>query len=127
MEQLVKDNFTGVNQGEKYPNRPLQYLTASSIIGDKVHDIKNEPMGQIEDIMLDITAGKVDYVIVEFGGFLGIGLKYFAIPFRMLEVNGEEKIFVFKGNNEMLKNAPGFDPAQWPHTNFHAEEKYWNF
>jgi sporulation protein YlmC with PRC-barrel domain len=127
MEELVKDNFTGVNQGEKYPNRPLKYLTALSVIGDKVHDSKNEPMGKIEDIMLDITEGKIDYVIVEFGGFLGMGVKWFAIPFKMLQVNPKDKLFVFKGTAEMLKNAPGFDADQWPHTNFHEEEKYWNF
>ena len=127
MENLVKDDFTGVNEGERHPNTPLKYLTASSIIGDKVHDDKDEPMGKIEDIMIDITTGKIDYVIVEFGGFLGVGVKYFAIPFNMLEVNPEKKIFVFKGKKELLEKAPGFDLAHWPDTNFHPEETYWHF
>ncbi len=127
MDQLIKDDFTGKNEDQAYPNVPLKYLTASSIIGDKVHDDKDEAMGKIEDIMIDITAAKIDYVVVEFGGFLGIGIKYFAIPFKMLEVNPEKKIFVFKGNKEMLENAPGFDLSHWPHTNFHREESYWHF
>ena len=36
METLKEDNFTGVNQGELTANLPLKYLTASSIIGDKI-------------------------------------------------------------------------------------------
>lgn len=127
MEKLINDNFTGVNQGERFPNKPLRYLTASSIMGDKVHDDKDESMGKIEDVMIDITTGKIDYVVVEFGGFLGIGIKYFAIPFNMLEVNEDKKIFIFKGHKEMLQKAPGFDLAHWPDTNFHREETYWHF
>ncbi len=127
MDKLKDDNFTGVNQDELYPNVPLRYLTASSIIGDKVHDQNDEPMGKIEDIMLDITKGSIDYVVVELGGFLSIGVKYFAIPFNMLEVRPGEKMFVFKGNKEMLADAPGFDLNHWPDTNFHREETYWHF
>lgn len=128
MEKLAKDDFTGRYEGqEPYPNIPLRYLTASSIIGDKVHDDKDESMGKIEDIMIDITAGKIDYVVVEFGSFLGMGVKYFAIPFNMLQVNEGKKIFIFKGTKEMLENAPGFDLDHWPHPNFHKEEDYWHF
>ncbi len=84
-------------------------------------------MGKIEDIMLDITSGKIDYYVVEFGGFLGIGIKYFAIPFNMLQVNPGKKNFIFRGKKELLNDAPGFDLSHWPDTNFHREETYWNF
>lgn len=127
MENLPKDNFTGVNQGEAFPNRPLQYLTASSIMSDKVHDENDEEMGKIEDIMIDLDSGKIDYIIVEFGGFLGIGVKLFAIPFKLLEVNSEKKLFVFKGDKDKLADAPGFDLDHWPDTNFHKEVEYWHF
>ncbi len=127
MDDLIKDDFTGKNEGPLYPNKPLRYLTASSIIGDKVHDKNNAEMGKIEDIMLDLVAAKIDYVIVELGGFLGINVKLFAIPFRMLEVDPANKRFIFKGDKEMIKNAPGFDMEHWPDTNFHKEDDYWHF
>lgn len=127
METLIKDNFTGINQDELFPNMPLKYLTASSIIGDKVHSKDDEPMGEIQDIMIDLSSGKINYMIIEFGGFLGIGIKYFAIPFNMLTVNPERKIFIFNQKKELLENAPGFDLDHWPDTNFHKEESYWHF
>lgn len=123
----MNENLTGVNREGAHPNIPLRYLTASSIIGDKVYNDKNENMGKIEDIMLDITKGTIEYVVIEFGGFLTIGEKYFAIPFSLLKVDPERKAFVFNQSREMLEKAPGFDLNHWPETNFHAEEKYWNF
>jgi sporulation protein YlmC with PRC-barrel domain len=127
MENLPKDNLTGVNQGPAFPNKPLRYLTASSIMSDKVHDENDEEMGKIEDIMIDLDSGKIDYIIVEFGGFLGIGVKLYAIPFKLLEVNPEKKLFVFKGDKDKLADAPGFDMDHWPDTNFHKEADYWHF
>ena len=127
MDTITNENLTGVNHEGAIPNMPLKYLTAKSIIGDKVHNEKNEHMGKIEDIMIDITTGKIEYVVIEFGGFLTIGEKYFAIPFSLLKVDAENKAFIFDRPKEMLENAPGFDLNHWPETNFHAEETYWSF
>ncbi len=127
MEKIPQDNFTGKNTDGLYANRPLKYLTASSIIGDKVHDSEDNHMGEIEDIMLNVSTGQIEYYVVEFGGFLGIGVKLFAIPFRLLTVNPEKKIFSFSQKKEMLENAPGFDLEHWPETNFHREEEHWSF
>lgn len=127
MNTLAKENLTGINdEGENY-NEPLKYLTALSIIGDKVHNKKGEHMGKIEDIMIDITTGKIEYVVIEFGGFLGMGIKYFAIPFNVLQIDPINKIFIFNLEKEKLEKAPGFDLDHWPETNFHEEQTYWTF
>ena len=127
MNTFQQENFTGVNKEGPRPNSPLKFLTASSIIGDKVHNEKDEHMGKIQDIMIDLTTGKIEYVVIEFGGFLTIGEKYFAIPFSLLKVDPVKKEFIFNQPREMLEKAPGFDLNHWPETNFHAEETYWSF
>src|SRR5687767_3569704 len=129
MNTLTKDNITGTNHGQLYVNTPLKYLTASTIIGDKVHNEQDEHLGEIKDIMIDITTGKIEYYVIEFGGFLGIGIKYFAIPFNLLQVDSAKKIFIFNQKKEVLKRAPGFDMDHWPDTNIHLEQVYgyWNF
>jgi sporulation protein YlmC with PRC-barrel domain len=128
-DKLMEDNFTGANHGELFSNLPLKYLTASSIIGDKVHNEADEHMGEIKDIMINIITGKIDYFIIEFGGFLGIGIKYFAIPFNLLLVDPGKKIFIFKQKRKLLEEAPGFDMDHWPDTNIHLENvhSYWGF
>jgi sporulation protein YlmC with PRC-barrel domain len=129
MDNLQNDNLTGTNTGDIFPNLPLKYLTASSVIGDKVHNTKDEHLGEIKDIMLDIQTGKIDYFVIEFGGFLGIGVKYFAIPFRLVRVDPARKLFVFNQSKEDLEKAPGFDMDHWPDTNLHLDQvySYWSF
>jgi sporulation protein YlmC with PRC-barrel domain len=127
MENLSEDNFTGNLHENQDFNTPFKLLTASSVTGDKVHDENDEAMGDIKDIMLDVISGKIEYYIVEFGGFLGIDTKYFAIPFNLLTVDPEKRILVFKHSKEMLENAPGFNTEHWPDTNYHVVNNYWQF
>lgn len=85
-------------------------------------------MGKIKDIMLDINEGKIDYVVIEFGGLFGIGDKYFAVPFKALTIDTSRHMFILNQSREVLKNAPGFDKAQWPDTNSHelqSSSVYW--
>lgn len=127
MSILENENITGKNPEGNQPNVPLRFLTASSIIGDKVHNDKGEHLGKIEDIMIDVTTGKIEYVVIKFGGFITIGEKYFAIPFNLLQVDTKNKMIRFNESREMLEKAPGFDMNHWPETNFHAEATYWRF
>lgn len=120
METLntIPDNVSGQNAAGNM-NWPLKFLTASSVIGDKVFNDADEHLGIIKDIMLDIRNGSIEYCIIEFGGFLGIGEKYFAIPWRLLKVDPDKKVFRFNESKEKLKEAPGFDKEHWPETNLH--------
>lgn len=127
MDTLPNENFTGVNREGAHPNIPLKYLAATSIIGDKVYNDKGEHLGKIADIMINVSNGNIEYVVIEFGGFLTIGQKVFAIPFNLLRVDPPNKRFLLNQSKEILEKAPGFDMNHWPETNFHAEETYWSF
>jgi sporulation protein YlmC with PRC-barrel domain len=127
MNTLPTENLTGVTEGTDHPNLPLQYLTASSIIGDEVYNKADEFLGKINDVMIDVQTGKIEYYIVEFGGFLGLGEKYFSVPFRLLQINSGKRLFVFDQPKEVLENAPGFDKDHWPKTNLHQYYDYWSF
>jgi sporulation protein YlmC with PRC-barrel domain len=123
------DNETGVNSSGFYPNFPLKFLAASSIIDEKVYGKNDDHLGHVKDFMLDIRTGNITYYVVEFGGFLGIGIKYFAIPFSLLKIDTDKKVFRFNQTKEELEKAPGFDIDHWPDTNIHLEEinSYWSF
>ena len=129
-EQLFeKDNLSGENKGPLLPNQRGRFLTASSLEGDKVVNSHGEHLGEIKEIMLDLESGKIDYIVVEFGGFLGLGVKYFAIPFRLFKLDAANRRFVFEQAREVLEKAPGFDMDHWPDTNLHFDEvhSYWRF
>jgi sporulation protein YlmC with PRC-barrel domain len=128
MENFNYDNSTGKNHEGLSANRPLKFLTANSIIGDKVVNKDAEHIGTIKDLMIDLETGKIEYFIVEMGGFLGIGEKYFAFPYQLLIVDSVVETFVLDQSLETIKNAPGFDKEHWPETNSHEFDHsyaYW--
>ena len=89
-------------------------LGASSLIHDKVVNLEGQDIGQIEELMIDVTTGRVAYAVLAFGGFLGIGNKYFALPWSAITVDEARKRFVVNVTKESLGNMPGFDKAHWP-------------
>jgi sporulation protein YlmC with PRC-barrel domain len=128
-QRFEKDNLSGENQGALLPNQKGRYLTASTVTGDKVVNSAGEHLGEIKEVMLDLENGKIDYFVVEFGGFLGLGVKYFAIPLRLLKIDTPNKRFIFNQSRQVLENAPGFDMDHWPDTNLHFDDvySYWRF
>jgi sporulation protein YlmC with PRC-barrel domain len=114
------DNRTGINHEGPAANVPVRRLTASSIIGDSVENPEGEDLGKIDNLMINLNTGKVEYAVLEFGSFLGIGGKLFAIPFSELNLDPDRELFILSREKEYLKQTPGFDRAHWPDTNDHA-------
>jgi sporulation protein YlmC with PRC-barrel domain len=55
-------------------------LSAATLAGFKVENLTGEDLGKIENLMIDLATGRVAYAVLSFGGFLGFGDKFFAIP-----------------------------------------------
>jgi len=89
-------------------------LSGSSLKGDKVVNYQGEDLGKIEEIMIDLDRGRVAYVVLSFGGFLGVGDKLFAIPWQAFSVDTTQKRLVLNADKELLEKAPGFDKNNWP-------------
>ena len=82
--------------------------------GKKVINSEGENLGQIEEVVVDSNTGRVLYGVLSFGGFLGMGDKLFAIPWRSLQLTDDAKKFTLNVGKERLKNATGFDKDRWP-------------
>src|SRR5215510_14826548 len=64
---------------------------ASKIIGADVENPQGEKLGDIKDVVFDPETGRVRYAVLAFGGFLGLGEKYFAVPCTALTSKAGEK------------------------------------
>lgn len=95
-------------------NENPQVLSATTMIGDKVVSPEGEDLGTLKELMLDLDEGRINYAVLSFGGFLGVGDKLFAIPWEALTVNTEEHTFILNVDKEQFQNAPGFDKEDWP-------------
>jgi sporulation protein YlmC with PRC-barrel domain len=91
-----------------------QVLSSSSIVGTTVQNTGREDLGEIKDLMIDLSEGRIAYAVLSFGGFLGMGDKLFAIPWEAFSVVQEEEVLLLNVAKEKLELAPGFDKDNWP-------------
>lgn len=89
-------------------------LKASDLIGMNVQGTDGKKLGDIKDLVIDPEEGSVEYAVLEFGGFAGIGDKYFAVPWEALQFDQTNKKLLLDVHKKDLKNAPGFDKNNWP-------------
>ena len=88
-------------------------LKASELIGMKVQGSDGKNLGKIRDLVI-APDGAVRYAVLDFGGFLGIGDKYFAVPWDALQRTQNGKTIALDTTKRDLKKAPGFDKKHWP-------------
>lgn len=89
-------------------------MGADTLIGNDVYNLNDEDLGDIKEIMLDVSTGNIEYAVLSFGSFLGMGEKLFAVPWSALKLDTINKRFTLDVSKERLKNAPGFDKDDWP-------------
>lgn len=89
-------------------------VKSSDVVGEKVKNHQGENLGDIKCLVLDKHEGKVIYVVLSFGGFLGMGDKYFAMPWDTLSYNIEKNCYIINVDEKKLENSPGFDKDNWP-------------
>lgn len=84
-------------------------IQASRVIGTDVYNTSGEHIGSIEDVMLDKISNNIMFAVIGFGGFLGIGEKYHAIPWSTLDYDPAHGGYVVPFSKEQLKAAPVHD------------------
>lgn len=114
---------------------PLRIQKASEIIGRSVRNNQGENLGSIKDLVIDSDQNRVMYMVLSFGGFMGMGDKLFAIPTGAIQMPGTDGVAVLKVDKEHLKNAQGFDKNRWPNLSdpafaastyeFYGQRPYW--
>lgn len=91
---------------------------ASQLLGCQVTNPKNESLGEIHEIVLDGRNERVAYAVVSFRGLVGLDAKYFALPWRLLELDRRSVDDAPRAtlglDRATLLAAPGFDQLQWP-------------
>lgn len=92
----------------------MTILSADTLAGNPVKNPADEDLGEIKAIMLDVEMGRISYAVLDFGGFLGVANKLFAIPWEALTLNTAKKCFILDINKDTLEAAEGFDQDDWP-------------
>ncbi|WP_298232917.1 PRC-barrel domain-containing protein [uncultured Azohydromonas sp.] len=87
---------------------------ASQIIGREVRDPNGAKLGEINDLIVDLGSGRLQYAVLSFGGVAGLGDKLFAYPVNAFRTSTDSDDLVLTVDKNQLDAAPGFDKSRWP-------------
>jgi sporulation protein YlmC with PRC-barrel domain len=90
-------------------------LTPEQLRGIPVYGINDEQIGTIGDVVLN-PQGDPDAVIVDVGGFLGLGAKPVAVGYENLAFSsdtGGNRYLFLNASRDQLETQPAYDPATY--------------
>ena len=91
-------------------------ISADELINTTVYDTDNQNVGEVGDVIAN-KDGTIDAIVVDVGGFLGIGQKPVAIAFEDLDIRKDQnnKLVLHTAfTKEQLDNAPQYDKNAYP-------------
>ncbi|RIV81787.1 PRC-barrel domain containing protein [Aurantiacibacter xanthus] len=101
-------------------SRPLERDSSADLIGSdrvegtSVYATDGEKIGHIKKVMLGKRSGRVEYAVMSFGGFLGIGEEQHPLPWEALDYDESVGGYVVNIDKERLRDAPRFAESDQP-------------
>jgi sporulation protein YlmC with PRC-barrel domain len=87
----------------------LEALTTSSTAAmhdSTIYDSKGKDIGEFDETMIDVKRGRVAYVLVSLGGFLGMDESLYVIPIEALALSPYRANFRLTVNAQILVHEP---------------------
>jgi sporulation protein YlmC with PRC-barrel domain len=94
--------------GSTAQTKQLRDVRLSQLIGEDVRNRQGEDLGDVKDLVIDTSENQVKYVVIEFGGFLGLGQKLFAFPLSAFSQAAGDGA---ASNRTAPATAPGLDAS----------------
>ncbi len=114
--------------------RDMQYRRLTEITGLTVKNLREQNLGNLEQIVLDLHEGRPVYGVISFGGWMGWGDKMAAIPWSAMDVlpmlgtartpASQDVLEAIAFEQDSSPNLAHTDRAAQLHSRF-DEEPYW--
>jgi len=86
---------------------------ASKLMGTAALNAQDEKLARVHDFIVDVPAGRVVEVILSYGGFIGMGNDYSAVPPQAFRWNADDSALTLDTTKEALRAAPHFKGGKW--------------
>jgi len=91
-----------------------QLIASNKVEGTPVYGRGGDRLGSIYNFMVDKRSGQVEYAVMSYGGFLGIGQRYYPLPWRILSYDTREGGYRIDMSERDLERAPSFGREDEP-------------
>ena len=105
---------TGAIDRSQLQERPIDQITSEDFVGTTVYGANDEEIGEIGDVVLAPESQDVDAVLVDVGGFLGIGEKQVALGMDNLQFMTDQDGNLYLYTNltkEQLEAQPAYEES----------------
>ncbi len=89
-------------------------IASDKVEGTAVFSRNGERYGSVYNFMVDKVTGQVAYVVMSFGGFLGLGERFYPLPWKTLTYDAERGGYVIDIDREQLEQAPSYAAGEDP-------------
>jgi hypothetical protein len=91
-----------------------QMIASNRVEGTPVYNRQKERLGTIHHLMVHKLSGQVEYAVMSFGGFLGMGDDYHPLPWKTLSYDVHQNGYVIDLDRQFLQNAPTYSSGSEP-------------
>jgi sporulation protein YlmC with PRC-barrel domain len=91
----------------------IQDRRVSRVVGMSVTGQEGSKIGTVKDLIVSTDTGAVPYTIVSFGGLLGLGRDYAAVPRSAVDFDLQQRVARVDADRETLQ-ANTFSPGAFP-------------
>jgi sporulation protein YlmC with PRC-barrel domain len=88
----------------------IRQMDKEQLVGKDLYDVENERIGEVKDVV-EGEGGEVEAVLLDVGGFLGIGGKQVAVPAYELQAEGD-RIVTQNLTSDEVEKLPEFQKAE---------------
>ncbi len=94
---------------------PRALVSSDRVEGTSVYAPDGEKLGAVHHLMIDKASGRVDYVVMSFGGLFGLGEDYYPLPWDVLEYDVARGGYVTQIDRAALNtDAPHYSAQDEP-------------
>jgi hypothetical protein len=89
-------------------------IASNKVEGTAVYGSDNARLGSIYNFMVNKYSGRVEYAVMTYGGFLGMGQRYYPLPWQILTYDTRLGGYRVGMAERDLEDAPSFDRQSEP-------------
>ncbi len=89
-------------------------IASDRVEGTAVFRPDGEKIGRIHHFMVGKRSGQVEYAVLSFGGFLGMGKELRPVPWDALDYDTDMGGYIVSAEEDILRNSPVIEDDREP-------------
>ena len=108
----AQDSILGSSTGSRFGSANYSdaaLIAATKVTNTDVYNGAGEKLGWLDEVVIDKRSGKVAYVVLAVGGFLGLGERYVPMPWERLTYDEDKGGYNIDLTGDQLRSTTTYD------------------